>query len=387
MPKLTPPHMHQMSLGCDPEFFFKVNKRIVGAEHFIPKEGIQGRNIDSKFIIDGVQAELNPRPNSCRANLANEIAGCFRVLQVELDKSGSKVEVCFDQTVEISKEELDKLDKKNQMFGCDPSLSTNKGAGVKLAKVDPLKHLGRSAGGHIHIGHGQRAGLKKVILEHPDKLVEMLDIICGNTCVLVDRDEGNAKRRELYGAAGEYRLPEHGLEYRVLSNFWLQSAQMMSFSFGLVRLSCQLMSDDKHEMYYKAFTKAVNMKDIRTAINTNDYKLAYKNFKKIEKLLCEVTSDIDHFCLGPSTMKEFNFFVKSVNKNGLKHWFPTDPMKHWVDLPEAHAQGMHVFLVGPVRKALNKDKERLVKGRKARAEALARRIEKAMPDKAKAAVA
>ena len=56
------------SMGCDPEFFLKDKEgSTIGSEKFIPKGGI--RVGGSKFIIDGVQAELNPAPSTCRALL------------------------------------------------------------------------------------------------------------------------------------------------------------------------------------------------------------------------------------------------------------------------------------------------------------------------------
>src|ERR1035437_5473932 len=111
-------------LGCDPEFFFKVDGEVIGAEKILPKEGLahtpnyEGKF--SKFIIDGVQAELNPRPNHCRANLANEIRACFEILQKELDKN-KKVSCDFSRSIQIPAKNLAELDENNQKFGCMPS--------------------------------------------------------------------------------------------------------------------------------------------------------------------------------------------------------------------------------------------------------------------------
>ena len=71
-------------IGCDPEFFFAKKGKIIGAEKVLPEDGLKyvpswGES-KSKIIIDGVQAELNPRPNSCRASLADEISQCFKTV-------------------------------------------------------------------------------------------------------------------------------------------------------------------------------------------------------------------------------------------------------------------------------------------------------------------
>src|ERR1039458_3045059 len=89
-----------VSLGCDPEFFFAKGGKVIGSEKVLDAGGIEtkpqdqvanyhpkGENI-SKFIMDGVQAELNPRPSSCRALLGNEIRACFRDLHALLVVKG-----------------------------------------------------------------------------------------------------------------------------------------------------------------------------------------------------------------------------------------------------------------------------------------------------------
>ena len=61
MKKLT--YLNYVTLGCDPEFFFSKNGAIVGSEKVLDKNGFVV-NGSSKFVIDGVQAELNPIPNT-----------------------------------------------------------------------------------------------------------------------------------------------------------------------------------------------------------------------------------------------------------------------------------------------------------------------------------
>ncbi len=343
-------------LGCDPEFFFKMDGGVIGAEKVFKKDGLLNSvpsindncvlsGTTSKFIIDGVQAELNPRPNTCRANLANEISACFKTLKAELEKQGKGVTVDLARSIVISDKELASLDKENQKLGCMPSNSVYKNAGIKLSDVDGSKHKQRSAGGHIHIGTLNNSHLKEKIDKEPDTVVQMLDLLCGNTCVLVDRDEGNKERRKLYGRAGEYRLPKHGLEYRTLSNFWLESYHLMSLAFGMARLSVELVSDKTNgKQFVDTFLGAVDQKDVQQAINENDFDLAMSNFKKIEPLIADVTSGTEHFALNKATMPQFHFFIKNVKENGLKHYFKQDPITHWTTLPECHKDGFHYFL-------------------------------------------
>ena len=66
----------------------------------------------------------------------------------------------------------------------------------------------------------------------------------------------------------------------------------------------------------------------RRTINTNDFKLALANFKKIEALLLGITPtdrDGDY----PITSENIHLFRHFVKK-GLDHWFKEEPMEHWV---------------------------------------------------------
>lgn len=356
-------------MGCDPEFFFKLDGEVIGAEKFIPKDGLvrtDGNVRDaSKFIIDGVQAELNPRPNYCRANLASELSMCFQMLKKELKSRGKGIKADFSRTVEISEKNLMELDEKSRKFGCAPSKSiyTNKGA-LKIEDIDPVKYKTRAAGGHIHIGtnsvvQGDINHIKKALGENHEKTIIMLDLLCGNTCVLVDRDAGNIERRKVYGRAGEFRLPKHGLEYRVLSNFWLTSYPLMSLAFGMARLAVQLSADPGNsDKFFKAFTSRVKSKNIHDAINNNDFDLAMSNFKAVKDLILEVSHLTTNYAINSHNIKEFHYFVETIKEKGLNHWFPTDPLEHWSAIADGRYMGFNDFLTLNVRKEMIASKKK-----------------------------
>lgn len=326
------------NLGCDPEFFFKQGGEVIGAEKVLPKGGLMSSNSvysGSKLIIDGVQAELNPAPSTCRALLSNNIVVCLCTLEETLKKQDKGVTVDFSRTVEISKEKLMELEEDSRKFGCAPSSSIYRNAtALKIAKVDPTEYRTRAAGGHIHFGKGpSNSELYRALTTDHKKTVAMLDLICGNTSVLIDRDKGNIERRKVYGRAGEFRLPAHGLEYRTLSNYWLTSYPLMSFAFGMARLAVQLIADPKeHDNYFKAFTSKVKPKKIKDAINNNDFDLAMENYLNIEPLLLEVTKQDyynDRWPINTFTVEKFHYFVDRIKEQGLEYWFPNDPLTNW----------------------------------------------------------
>ena len=334
-------NMHSVMLGADPELFLTRDGRIIGSEKIMPKggviysHGITNLNVPdmgtNKVIMDGIQIELNPMPAKCREALARNIQVCFQNINTRLteQKDGEPrfkdVKLDFSPLVEITKEELDSLGADSRRFGCVPSLNVYEKRDVG---VDPEKYLFRSAGGHIHIGHLNTPELVKA-LKDDKKMVRLLDVIVGNTCVLLDRDMGNAERRKVYGRAGEYRLPPHGLEYRTLSNFWLRSYPLMGFVMGLTRFAVNVMANG--DKYYDAFMDKIEIEDIKKAINENDFELAFKNFTKIEGVINEISDEKQYYNYLPlyaSNMDNFKYFIKM----GIDHYFKKEnAMDRWIN--------------------------------------------------------
>lgn len=331
-------HIYKMMLGCDPEIFISKKGRIIGAEKVIPEKGI-GKHEGNKVIIDGVQAEINPQPSSCREILSGNIRNCLLSLHEELQKN-KDIKIDFSQTITVSKREIKSLSKKNQVFGCSPS----KNAYDKKNEIsvrDASTYPYRSAGGHIHLGvmevssypgENRERGIQinDALTKHRDRTVRMLDVLLGNTCVLIDRDPGNIERRKVYGKAGEYREPKHGLEYRTLSNFWLRDYALFSFVTGMARFAVNVIAETERTKvdYEKMIMKKVNMTKIMRAINENDADLARNNFRRIAPVLRKISSEQYGATLDNKNIKLFMYFVQK----GMDHWFKNNPIDHWVKM-------------------------------------------------------
>jgi len=338
----------QIYLGCDPEFFFTKNGEVCGSEKVISETGLVSGSytIKSKIVRDGVQAELNPSPNTCRANLGNEISRCFRELYQKI-KDDKELSLDFSQIVKVSKKELESLSAKSREFGCAPSNNIYKGESTKI-KVNGDTYKYRLAGGHIHlgrfVGNWEQASMYNKVnkaIDDPKRLVPLLDILLGNTCVMMDKDPNAKKRRKLYGKAGEYRTPPHGLEYRTLSNFWLQSYQLFSFVTGMARLSVLILANsiEGSDELEKSITSKVKMSKITKAINNNDYELAYENYCKIEQSILEMTKKKTDYPINQDTYKEFKHFITKP----LNYWFKENPLESWMKLPDGHGRGWESF--------------------------------------------
>ena len=345
-------YLSTIKFGADPEFFFErkplIGRKgtIIGAEKIIPKKGIYIG--EAKIIIDGVQAELNPSPATCRESFGRGLHFSFQKVAEQMRMK--RIKINWNACVKITRKEMNSLCDKSKMFGCSPSLNAYK---EHIDLPNGAEYLFRSAGGHIHLGAYYPYGddtVHTLLHGDVDDVVKILDIIVGNTCVLIDRDEGEIERRKCYGRAGEYRKPKYGIEYRVLSNFWLHNYQTMSFVLGLVRLG---LGFAESKIAKRKLFNTVNEKEIRDAINNNDFELAQYNFNLIKPLIEKYATN-DH-SLNKYRIPIFEHFVLT---GGLKKWFKEDPMKHWTSENfEAVGTGWERFLEDKVapdyQKSLN----------------------------------
>jgi hypothetical protein len=343
--------------GCDPEFFFQKDDEIIGAEKVLPENGIDVES-RGKVIIDGIQAELNPCADTCRQVLGANISHLLYEVRRVMDEK--KCLSSFKQTVSISEKEMESLSDKSKQFGCSQSFNVYQKdltTGVK----DGSKYFSRSGGGHIHIGLPMNTDIYsktyQIFKKEPERIIRMLDIIVGNFCVMVDRDEGNKIRRKTYGRAGEHRIPDHGIEYRTLSNFWLSHYTLMSMAMSLTRFAVSIVCAKDDKLEHKIL-KAVDMEKVVRAINENDYDLARNNFDKIKKL---ITMDENiYYAYPPFTkdnIKAVEHFVSRVMTDGIEYWFKDelkDIIGHWIGYRLGRSvyvyRGWESFLLDIVKK-------------------------------------
>lgn len=294
------------TVGCDPELFVKKDGKVIGSEKVVPAT-------KSIVVRDGVQVEFNPPGSMTTSILGGWISQCFRNL-VQMTQAQPGVEISFDQVVEVERAELDSLDPAARVLGCSPSFNVYGSKPIGLSDEERAAYLTRSAGGHLHFG------LKGDLFDERVRLVNWLDVFVGNTCVLIDREPKAALRRKHYGRAGEYRIPNYGLEYRTLSNFWLRNYALLDLVERLAAIAVKVVDDALDGGTWE--TQLIDVVDpakIVEAIDTNNLDLAWANFKAVSSV-----GLFQSFGL-VSLMK----FFERVEKNGLAKEFPEDPIEHW----------------------------------------------------------
>lgn len=266
---------------------------------------------DCQFTIDKSQVKLTPDAFSCRHNCVDDYIGLF------------------DELSEV------------------------------LSKKEATISLDRSACGFIRLevdedcidDDGEEEWLYKCITKYPNLVVKLLDLLVGNTHVML------AKDRAIYGKAGEHELFDYGIEYKVPSNFWLKSYQLMAMTYGFGRLAlsivyniyCDEIIDGIKKSVYRELLEVSNENNVQKAINDNNFDLAVRNWNEIKDILVSMIPNrgFGHYPICVDYLNAFEYFISK----GLDYWFKDDILTHWTkSLVTYYAVGWENFLSKVVSK-------------------------------------
>lgn len=317
-------------IGSDPEFFYEKDGVVVPSSEVL--------TTDFPHVIrDGVQGELNPSPDSCRQRSGGHF---LEALNQAIDFGMlAGAELSLKQAVEVPDSVWDRMSEQDKEFGCNPTLNVYK---EDIEKPSGTETRLRSAGGHVHIS------LSKVHKLRHRTFVKLLDIVVGNTLVLIDRDPANKARRTIYGRAGEYRLKEYGVEYRVPSNFWIRHYILWSGLAALVRNAIALLTNG----HGRALLRHMDMDKVREAINNNDYELALENYKRFVEYL---DKHCISFGVGLGLTYREKFLIWATNKNPLSY-FPSNAseLRSYFEQRKGYGEGRFIYSGGGFEYFLNK---------------------------------
>ena len=208
---------HKILIGSDPEVFLRDKRSIVNAGGRFITRGTKEHPEKTAYgaiQIDGIAVELNTNPTDDPKEFASLIK---QGMDDVLIRAGNGILLSERSAVRLSQTFMKTWGGRACMqMGCDPDFNAWKDADQNMKP--PASIPVRAAGGHIHIGW-----LKDSYDgEHmPDAMgvVKQMDYVLGLWSLR--EDAKGANRRKLYGMPGAFRLKPYGVEYRVLSNFWM----------------------------------------------------------------------------------------------------------------------------------------------------------------------
>ncbi len=292
-------------IGSDPEMFVKVGADVLPAFEFLRDK----KNAGWSSYWDGFQAEFNTDPFACLQEFCMHIKDKLLDLEAQAKKKNKDAKVVNSTLVTVTQEILDKTAPEHKAFGCAPSYNAYNLTGM-TTNGDTAVH--RSAGGHLHFNTGQ-IGREKL-----EQIVKFLDATVGVASVALFANLDDPRRRRAYGLAGEYRMPKHGLEYRVLSNAWLCHPLAAHITIDLARraLSAAMVNHTSFMKY--------DEQQVVDIINTCDVTAAkaylQENMKGYLEMMTATYGNMD------MAQAVFNIFLSGIDsavmstENVIENW-------------------------------------------------------------------
>lgn len=278
--------MPGFKFGADPELFLlDMNTgEFASPEGFVPGTKSEPYPVIGGAVqIDGMAAEFNIDPVDNYEDFDMNIRKVLKSLRSFLPKH---YDLCAVPSVEFSQQVWDKAPARAKELGCTPDFNAWTGS-VNPPPHDPENPTLRTGSGHLHIGWTDDADVTS--LEHMSNardLVKQLDYYLGAWSLTQDKDP---TRRRLYGKAGAMRYKPYGVEYRVLSNFWVLNASKRLAVWNRMQQAIW----DMRNLY---------LPDMAEKFKFND----------------TLIESIDTSKLDPSFSKSFKFPIQTLNQSYLQ---------------------------------------------------------------------
>lgn len=265
----------QITVGADPEVFIAKADVFTSAHDKLPgTKEVPYKVLKGAVQVDGMAAEYNIDP----ALTEEEFLTNLRVVQKQLSDMLPEYKFLETPSVVFDAEFLDDIPFSALLLGCEPDYNAYTG------HVNPRpngSNFMRTAGGHVHIGGFDAAGIFEANhYGEMRKLIQLMDMEVGVYSVLWDKDD---KRRSMYGKAGAFRPKMYGVEYRSLSNLWTFNVELQKFVYRNTINAVNMLLDGVGE-----WSKAPV---VRRIINTSDRAHEFfKGNRKAEEVLDIIAS-------------------------------------------------------------------------------------------------
>lgn len=287
------------TIGADPEVMLEKDGKFYSAIKVINYTKDKRKKIGkSYFYHDNVLAEFTIPAAKNKQEFISSIGSALKSLSEFVGPYNIKANAAtiFDK---------DQIDcEEAYEISCDPEFCA-----YEIEKILPDDSLFRkmnlrTAGGHIHIGS------KNLVDEEFDSLycIKMMDLFLGTLSLFLDKDESSKLRKTFYGKAGRFRYPSYGVEYRSLSNFWLNSPDLCGFIYDVSYFVNNFVKEKKYLKYWEIDEEA--LKDVS---NWKDKNFNQKNCHKCIGYDCDsLVNLINNHDTNNSKCEDFLKFIYDI---------------------------------------------------------------------------
>jgi len=205
---------------------------------------------------DNVAVEVATEPASSVDEFISSIRSVLSETKKVLPKDS---EIVALPSARFEQDQLEHPEAKE--FGCDPDYD----AWDLVANEKPFveDQTFRSFGAHIHVGtSGKDENTFLLNITGKVNMVKAMDCIHGMVSTVLDNSEASIDRRKLYGKPGAHRPTDYGVEYRVLSNYWLKSPITVMMMYHLTKDALDVVRNEKLDDLIQNLGGADNIKDV-----------------------------------------------------------------------------------------------------------------------------
>ena len=278
------------SFGSDPEFMIVKDGKYKSAIGIIQGDVENRIKIRGhEFYYDNVLAECAIKPSRSKSEAVANFSECLQ-LYAEM---AHPFQLVPQAAQHYDREELQHPDAKK--VNCEPEFCPYTMSMAKGPVEEILYGTLRTCGGHIHLGNESLTEGNNGVMA-----MYMMDLFLGVPSLWLDKDPTSGIRREMYGAAGRYRVKNYGMEYRSLSNFWLQSPRFVEFIYDMSEFVTDFVvsgkGDDHWSFDWDVFYNTDNLADawkcltydpntLQEAIRTGEKTKAQPHFELAQRLM------------------------------------------------------------------------------------------------------
>lgn len=253
-----------VKVGADPEVLLVKGGAFVSAHNLIQGSKNEPYPVqDGAIQVDGMALEFNINPANTLAEFTHNIESVYKQLREQVPPDFEFSDQC---TAHFDINYFEQRSMDETVMGCEVDFNAySQEANKKPDEALPI----RTAGGHIHIGWREAGFMNEEHIENCENVTKMCDMFLGLPSLFFDTD---TERREMYGAAGCYRPKLYGVEYRTLSNAWINSKELTMFVYNNIEL--MMSREDEWDQILKDSDTA------QAAINASDLNTAQELMKK-----------------------------------------------------------------------------------------------------------
>jgi hypothetical protein len=281
--------MSKFTIGCDPEFIMR-EKRSGNLISAIPhvrgtKHNPMPLPLGGNIQRDNVAVEIATDPTDSAAGFVGNIKA---TLSEAIKTLPEEVELIAEVSAHFPEDQLQHPEA--EAFGCDPDYCAWECAENEKPCPVGENYTFRSFGAHIHVGTtGKDENTFLLDFNGKIDMVKAMDCFHGIISTVLDSGEKSIARRKLYGKPGAHRPKDYGVEYRVLSNYWLKSPVTVMLMYNLTSDAL----DQVREGIISQLIEEIGKDNIHNTIMNGDIKAAMEIIDK--HLMKRMSQDSIHY--------------------------------------------------------------------------------------------